>query len=93
MPYKPLVLPIFDYCDLIYDCIPVKDSEMLQRLRNLANKQILGVPILANTSQYPRYTRCSWDAVSKAKKNLTWRNPSVQNAQRQSSYICVKPVC
>ena len=39
--YKKLVLPIYDYNDFLYDCMPQKSSLMLQRLQNMCFKLIL----------------------------------------------------
>ena len=39
--YKTLVIPIIDYCDIIYDCLTKRDSDMLQRLQNGACRIIL----------------------------------------------------
>ncbi len=46
MLYKSLILPIFDYGDIIYNCISQSDSKTLQVLQNMAFKFILGVPLL-----------------------------------------------
>ena len=50
MLYKSLILPIFDYGDIIYDCLSVTDSKTLQVLQNMAFKFILGVPLLTPTA-------------------------------------------
>ncbi len=50
MLYKSLILPIFDYGDIIYDCISAADSRTLQVLQNMAYKFILGVPLLTSTA-------------------------------------------
>ncbi len=36
-----LVLPVLDYCDVVYDCLSVKDCQTLQRLQNYALRVIL----------------------------------------------------
>ena len=41
MLYKTLILPIFDYGDIIYDCLCQKDAVTLQRLQNMSLKTIL----------------------------------------------------
>ena len=40
MLYKTLVLPHFTYCDLAYNCMSIKDSQMLQKLQNSCIKSI-----------------------------------------------------
>ena len=50
MLYKSLILPIFDYGDVIYNCISTTDSKTLQVLQNMAFKFILGVPLLTPTA-------------------------------------------
>ena len=41
MLYQTLILPIFDYGDIIYNCLSQKDAVMLQRLQNMSLKTIL----------------------------------------------------
>ncbi len=42
--YKTLMLPLFDYGDVIYDCIFQQDSEKLQKLQNAALRIIYKKP-------------------------------------------------
>ena len=42
-------MPIIDYGDVIYDCMSQKDAAILQRLQNMAFKNILRVPHLTPT--------------------------------------------
>ena len=39
--YKTLLVPILDYCDVIYDCLTKYNSEILQKLQNGACRIIL----------------------------------------------------
>ncbi len=39
--YKTLLVPILDYCDIMYDCLSKYNSEILQRLQNGACRIIL----------------------------------------------------
>ena len=48
--YKTLILPIFDYCDFIYDRISLYDQETLQKLQNCAFKTILRVDRLTSAN-------------------------------------------
>ena len=36
MLYKTICAPVFDYCDIIYDCLSQKNSNRLQKLQNSA---------------------------------------------------------
>ena len=49
MLYKTLILPIFDYCDFVWDCLSQQDSLTLQKLQNMALKNILQVDRQAST--------------------------------------------
>ncbi len=42
--YKTLMLPLFDYGDVIYDCLYQQDSEKLQKLQNAALRIIFKKP-------------------------------------------------
>ncbi len=54
MLYKSLILPIYDYGDIIYNCLSLADSKTLQVLQNMAFKFILGVPLLTPTAYIHR---------------------------------------
>ena len=41
MLYKTLILPYFDYCDVVYHCLSQKDIYTLQKLLNCSMRQIL----------------------------------------------------
>ena len=43
LPYKTLIMPLFDYGDIIYDGLNQRDNIMLQRLQNSALRIILDV--------------------------------------------------
>ncbi len=47
--YRSLVLPIFDYADYVWDCLTQQDTLTLQKLQNMALKNILNVPRLTPT--------------------------------------------
>ena len=49
MLYKTLILPIFDYCDFVWDCVNQQDSQTLQKLQNMALKNVLQVDRLTPT--------------------------------------------
>ena len=36
MLFKTLILPLFDYCDVVYNCLSQKDQHTLQKLQNCA---------------------------------------------------------
>ena len=44
--YKTLILPLFDYGDVLYDCLFQKDTAILQRLQKCAMRSML------NTNRY-----------------------------------------
>ena len=50
MLYQTLILPIFDYGDVLYDCLSINDAKTLQTLQNMALKFIRGVPELTSTA-------------------------------------------
>ena len=41
MLYKSLVIPVYDYCDIIYDTLTLEDACALQRMQNCALRAIL----------------------------------------------------
>ncbi len=41
MLYKTLILPYYDYCDVVYHCLSQKDNYTLQKLQNCSLRQIL----------------------------------------------------
>ncbi len=47
--YTSLIVLIYDYCDVVYNCIHQKDSRTLQRLQNMGLKTILKMGKLAST--------------------------------------------
>ena len=47
--YKSLIRPHFDYGDVVFDCLNQKDSLTLQKLQNMAIKNILHVPRRTST--------------------------------------------
>ncbi len=49
MLYKTLILPIFDYCDFVWDCVRQQDSQTLQKLQNMVLKNVLQVERLTPT--------------------------------------------
>ena len=65
--YKSLVLPIYDYNDFIYDCIPLKSSVMLQHLQNLCFKMILKVDAQTPTVDVHAEMNMDMLAVRRAK--------------------------
>ncbi len=44
MLYKTVCAPVFDYCDIIYDCLSQKNSNRLQKLQNSALRIISQSP-------------------------------------------------
>ncbi len=51
MLYKTLILPIIDYGDIIYDGMSQKNAMALQRVQNMAFKNILKAPRLTPTAK------------------------------------------
>ena len=49
--YRSLVLPIFDYADYVWDCLSQQDTLTIQKLQNIALKNILNVPRITPTEQ------------------------------------------
>ena len=43
MLYETLILPLFDYCDVVYGGLNQKDSMTLQKLQNFSLKSMLKV--------------------------------------------------
>ena len=47
--YQSLIVLIYDYCDVVYNCISQRDSQTLQRLQNMGLKSVLKVGKLTST--------------------------------------------
>ena len=58
--YKMMILPYFDYCDIVYHGANAGDLEKLQRLQNKCLKLCLGVNQLHNTKEVHTNTKCSY---------------------------------
>ena len=58
--YKTLILPYFDYCDIIYHNACVSDLDMLQRLQNECLKTCLGLHRLCETKVVHSLADCSF---------------------------------
>ena len=39
--YKTIISPLFDYADVVFDCLSAQDSDRLQRMQNWALRIIL----------------------------------------------------
>ena len=48
--YKSLIMPMFDYADIIYDCLFQRETEKLQKLQNSAMRIILKRDIRVHTA-------------------------------------------
>ena len=55
-----MILPYFDYCDVVYHGANAGDLEKLQRLQNKCLKTCLGVHQLYETKEAHRRTKCSY---------------------------------
>ena len=49
--YKTPILPIVNYCDYVYDCLSVKDSEKFQKLQNCSIHHYLECNYLTPTDK------------------------------------------
>ena len=58
--YKMMILPYFDYCDVVYHGANAGDLDKLQRLQNKCLKTCLGVHQLYETKEAHRRTKCSY---------------------------------
>ena len=51
MLYHTLVLPIFEYCDFIFNCLSQKNCIMLERLQNTCLRNIIGYDRLGSATR------------------------------------------
>ena len=58
--YKSMILPYFDYCDVIYNCANADGLEKLQRLQNKCLKICLNLHQLHNTINVHREAKCAY---------------------------------
>ena len=57
--YKTMVLPYFDYCDIVYCTACLGDLDKLQRLQNKCLKTCLRLNMLCNTEAVHRQAKCA----------------------------------
>ena len=57
--YKLMILPYFDYCDVIYHSACKNDLDKLQRLQNKCLKTCMGLHKLCNTAAVHAMTKCA----------------------------------
>ena len=57
--YKMMILPYFDYCDVIYQSACCNDLDKLQRLQNKCLKTCLGLHRLCETAEVHTRAKCS----------------------------------
>ncbi len=69
--YKSVVLPIYDYNDFLYVCLPQKSATLLQRLQNLCLKLILQVDKQTSTSYIHKVMNMDQLHVCRAKHCAT----------------------
>ena len=67
--YRSLILPIFDYADYVWDCLSQQDTHTLQKLQNMAFKNILNVPRLTPTDHI--HTQLKQDRLEIRRKKHT----------------------
>ena len=67
--YRSLVLPIFDYADFVWDCLSQQDTLTLQKLQNMALRNILNVPRLTPTEHI--HTQLNQDKLDTRRKKHT----------------------
>ncbi len=67
--YRSLVLPIFDYVDYVWDCLSQQDALTLQKLQNMALKNILNVPRITPTEQI--HTQLNQDMLQTRRQKHT----------------------
>ena len=58
--YKMMILPYFDYCDVIYQTACMSDLDKLQRLQNKCLKTCLGLNRLHETKEVHSMAKCAY---------------------------------
>ena len=58
--YKTMILPYFDYCDVVYSTACAGDLEKLQRLQNKCLKMCLGVQKRESTAVVHQRSKCAY---------------------------------
>ena len=62
MHYNTLILPLFDYCDIVCHCLNYRDQHILQKLQNCALRNTVQCKKLPPTSEL--HDRCSIEYLS-----------------------------
>ena len=68
--YNSLILPLFDYADLIYDSSNVKYTMQLQKLQNRAGRIILGISPYKHVSSHEIHEILNWESLNTRRKNI-----------------------
>ena len=66
--YNSLVLPLFDYADLIYDSATMKYTSQLQKIQNRAGRIILGINPYKHVSNHEIHQILNWDSLNTRRK-------------------------
>ena len=66
--YNSLILPLFDYADIIYDSANTKYTKQLQTLQNRAGRTILRISPFKHTSNYELHEILKWESLNTRRK-------------------------
>ena len=58
--FKTMILPYFEYCDIVYNTVCSGDLDKLQRLQNKCLKTCLGVHKLYSTLEVHTQSKCAY---------------------------------
>ena len=61
--YRTIILPLFDYADVVYDSSNLKYTDRLQKLQNRAGRIILGINPYKHISNHELHQLLNWESL------------------------------
>ena len=61
--YRTIILPLFDYADVVFDSSPQKYTDQLQKLQNRAGRIILGIDPYKHISNHAIHQTLNWESL------------------------------
>lgn len=86
--YKSLILPAFDYCDIIYDILSQRDIFFLQKLQNGDLRCILKKDKYESVARMHGEANLEWLDVRRSQHSAHWAYKAKNNLRPE--YICNK---
>ena len=79
--YRTIILPLFDYADVVFDSSSQKYTDQLQKLQNRAGRIILGIDPYKHISNHAIHQTLNWESLKsrRVKHTLSLAYKSINN--------------